>query len=326
MFEKILKLSMEVGFDLVGVSDGKSLKNLKSLLLERKARGLESSIEEEDIEKRISPETYLSNYKSIISLGLSYNFPRPVDGMLKVSKSSQGLDYHIVMEKKLSALVERLKVDYGGEYVIFSDKLSLIEREVAVDSGLGFYGKNSSVINPVYGSFIFLGGILTDLKIETTGKVKGDCGDCDLCIKACPSGALSEDAFNPNRCLSFLTQKKGELSFEESVLINSLYGCDICQNVCPYNKSAMVSSGKDFLLKEVPIYEAVDILTLSNKNFQKKYGMIAGSWRGVKVLRRNLIIYLANKKIKECFDIIDNLEDNNIGVIKALEYYKRRGL
>ncbi|NLM07077.1 MAG: tRNA epoxyqueuosine(34) reductase QueG [Tissierellia bacterium] len=327
MFEKIKVMAREAGFDLVGISDGKSLARLKGLLIERKKKSLESSIEEEDINKRLYPKAYLPTYRSIISLAISYNFPSRADNYFPISKSSQGLDYHIVMEGKLSSLVDRLSREYGGDYFAFSDRVPLLEREIAVDAGIGFYGKNSSVINPTYGSFIYLAGILTDLEIGPSKRLNVDCGTCDLCIKACPSGALSEGVFNPNRCISYLTQRKGALTFEESGLINSLYGCDICQDVCPYNKSALESDGKDFLLDKVPSYDPIDILTMSNKEFQNKYGMIAGSWRGVKALKRNLIINLTNRGIGEYYNEINKIEDENVGVSKAIEYfYKGRFL
>ncbi|HHX49903.1 MAG TPA: tRNA epoxyqueuosine(34) reductase QueG, partial [Clostridia bacterium] len=172
----------------------------------------------------------------------------------------------------------------------------LPERELARRAGLGWMGKNTSLINEVYGSWIFLGGMVINRKLETDSPLEADCGECDRCLKACPARALERPYLvNPHRCLSYLTQKKGFLSPDERVLLgNRLYGCDTCQEVCPKNANVKRTCLPDFSPGGEEKLSLEELLLLTGKDFKNRFGHSAGAWRGKTNLQRNAIIALGN--------------------------------
>jgi epoxyqueuosine reductase len=147
------------------------------------------------------------------------------------------------------------------------------------------------LINPKYGSYIFLGSLLTNLDIEIDKPMKERCSNCNKCIEACPTKALNDsDILNANKCLAYLTQKK-DLTDEESKLLNQcIYGCDICMSVCPYNKNNN-DQHQEFTPTGIEFIDTNKYNDLSNNNFKKKYGKLSGSWRGAKVINRNINLY-----------------------------------
>lgn len=235
--------------------------------------------------------------KSIIAIAISYNVdfkPRPEGEFYgKLSKSSWGLDYHIVLKDKMEQLIGRISKGIEFNYRYFVDTGPLVDREIARKAGIGYYGKNCNIINDELGSFIFLGYILTDLELEPDTPVEEKCGDCNICIKSCPTNALYKPyRLNPNRCISYLTQTKNQIEDElKSKMGRSIYGCDICQRVCPKNISAKKSIHKEFIPTNGYI-ELDEIFNISNKEFKRKYGHMAFSWRGKGIIKRNAdIIY-----------------------------------
>lgn len=299
--QHIIEKSKELGIDICRFTDCDPLLNLEEYLIYRRKNNLETSFEEGDLAKRIDPKMTLENCKSIIVVGISYNVEieeRPNYRLRgKLSKSSWGIDYHRVLNEKIKTLIDEVKKKKDFHYKYFVDTGPLIDRELAKKSGLGYYGKNASIINDEYGSFIFLAYILTDLDIERDYPVKEKCGDCRLCIRACPTGAL-EDKYrvNPKKCISYLTQTKDNIPGElRSKMETNIYGCDRCQDVCPKNKGVRKSKNKEFIPNvTLGSMDIEEMLTISNRAFKKKYGHIAGSWRGKKVLKRNSIIALGN--------------------------------
>ena len=194
--------------------------------------------------------------------------------------------------------VIKKEVDFSHKYYI--DTGPLIDRELAKRTGIGYYGKNSSIINDKYGSFIFIGYILTDLDIDISNEeIPNKCGDCNLCIKACPTGALEGDyKFNPKKCISYLTQTKEKIPYElRSKMGDKIYGCDTCQLACPKNKNIIIPNHEEFIPKITKGYMDIEeIFNISNKEFKKKYGNMSGAWRGKNILKRNGIIVLGNTK------------------------------
>ena len=314
----IFDKSKEVGIDICGFTDSLSLYNLKDYLKYREKNGIKTEFEEEDIDKRINPKLTMENCKSIIVLGISYNVDYdekpeyPLRG--KLSKSSWGIDYHVVLKQKIELLIEEIKKQVHFEYKYFVDTGPLIDRELARKAGIGYYGKNCSIINDEYGSFIFLGYILTDLDLEFREEVSNKCGDCNLCLRACPTGALERPGkFNPKKCISYLTQTKDNIpnSLREKMGIK-IYGCDTCQLVCPKNKGVKKSSHKEFIPETHGYINIEELLSMSNREFKKKYGSMAGSWRGKTILKRNAIIALGNMKREENIHLlIPKLRDSN---------------
>ncbi len=252
---------------------------------------LESSVAvpmaERDIEKRINPFLVMDDARTIIACLCSY-YCGEKEGNL--SKYARGIDYHFVMNDKLSEICDVLEQN-GYKAQKFSDSGVLNDRYIAVRAGLGFIGKNGFLINERFGTYTFIGYIITDCEIEPSKYIEKKCIGCGNCIKACPSGALGEYGMDGYKCLSYITQKKGELSQHEQELMRkcgTAWGCDICQDVCPHNADAELTDIDEFR------DNLIDTLKLdsgiSNKEFRRIYGKRAFAWRGKAVLLRNLEI------------------------------------
>ncbi len=303
----IIDKSKELNIDMIGFTDAEPFDNLRDYLMERKRLDKQTEFEETDIEKRINPKIVFPQCRSIIAIGISYNndYKEKPDYKLRgiISKSSWGIDYHIVLRSRMESLIDEIKKMTNFTYQYFVDTGPLIDREIARRSGIGYYGKNCSIINDKYGSFIFIGYILTDLDIDVYSTPKeNECGDCNLCIKACPTGAL-EGAFrvNPKKCISYLTQTKHNIPYDLREKMGcKIYGCDTCQMVCPKNKGVFKPNHKQFIPKDTKGYVDIEkLLYISKKEFDKIYGKMSGNWRGKNILRRNAIIALANNKNKD---------------------------
>lgn len=316
----IIAKSKEFNIDIIGFTDCKPLDNLKEYLFSRKEEKREIEFEEKDIGKRINPKITFPNCKTIIVIGMSYNndFNEIPDYKLKgrLSKSTWGMDYHQVLKSRMEKLVQEIKREIDFSYAYYVDTGPLIDRELAKKAGMGYYGKNSSIINDKYGSFIFIGYLLTDLDIKINPlKVIEKCGDCQICIKSCPTGALEAPyKFNPKKCISYLTQTRKKIPYElRDKIGNKIYGCDTCQLVCPKNKTIKKSNHTEFIPEITKGYMNIEeLLTISNKEFKNKYGHMAGSWRGKNILKRNAIIVLGNTKDRENLRfLVPLLKDSN---------------
>ncbi len=225
--------------------------------------------------------------KSIIVCAFSY-----YNGERKgnISRYAQGADYHLVARERMNPICEYLK-ENGFYAESFADTGALNERILANLSGIAFLGKNQMAINENLGSYFFIGYIITDCELPVDSPNTKMCDGCGKCIASCPLGALSKDTFCEEKCLSYITQKKGELSSEEKVAMKdakTIWGCDICQEVCPHNREIAVTSIPEFrenLIIDLEIDESI-----SNKEFKRLFGNRAFSWRGKQVLERNLKI------------------------------------
>lgn len=239
---------------------------------------------ETDIKKRINPFLIMPYAKSVIVFVVSYK--SKLCG--NISSYAYGRDYHKVLPEIAENALKILN-NNGYRAKFFSDTSNLCDRHLGYLAGLGFLGKNRCLIHPVYGSFIFIGYIITDCPLKPDKPLSDSCAECGKCIESCPSKALSSGNFNS--CLSFITQKKGELTNEEKALIKSsgsVWGCDICQNVCPHNKNAPEASIGAFS-KNLLTNLSVD-KNITNKDFKNIYADRAFSWRGKNVILRNLEI------------------------------------
>ena len=316
--EYIIEKSKELNIDMVGFTNCEPFTHLKEYLNGRLENNITTEFEERDIDKRIDPRLTMPNCKSIIVIALSYNveYDEKPDFEFKgsLSKSSWGIDYHKVLKNKLEGLIEEIKEVADFEYKYFVDTGPLVDRELAKNASIGYYGKNCSIINEDYGSFIFIGYILTNLEMEIESKeIESQCGDCDLCIRACPTNALAKPyELNAKRCISYLTQTKNEVDLDLKKKMGiDIYGCDTCQMVCPKNKNVKKSIHEEFVPKLTKgAIDIKELVTMSNREFKNKYGTMAGSWRGKRILKRNAINALENMKNKERVHIIDELLKN----------------
>ena len=322
--EYIIEKSKELNIDIIGFTDCKPLFNIEKYLIERKKEGKQTEFEERDIVQRIDPRSIFSDCKSIIVIGISYNnnFNGRVDYKLKgiLSKSTWGIDYHTVLSAKMEKLIEEIRKIKNFKSKAVVDTGPLVERELAKKAGIGYYGKNCSIINDIYGSFIFIGYVLTDLDIKTDyTQLQERCGDCRLCIEACPTGALENSyKFNPKKCISYLTQTRNKIPYElRNKMGNKIYGCDTCQLICPKNKGINLGSHEEFIPKETRGYMDIEeILSISNREFINRYGSMAGSWRGKNILKRNGIIALGNKRYRDGLKLLKPLLKDSSPMIR----------
>lgn len=329
--DAILIESKKIGIDIIGFTDCKPFYEAEQVLIQREKMNFLSGFEEKDIKKRIDPKEIMKDCKTIISAGVSYNVPSnkvPIkeDYVHRgvVSRSSWGEDYHTVLGKKLEKLSSFIEQSLNGKTKFFVDTGPLIDREIARRAGIGYVGKNCSIINKEYGSYIFLGEILTNLYISPNKKeVEDSCGNCELCIKSCPAGALEKPyTLNAKKCISYLTQCKDLPNKYYNKLGNSIYGCDVCQRVCPKNKTALKSNHAEFYPMEWNSYpDLIDILYMDNSKFKDTFKKTSGGWRGKKNLQRNAIIAIGNSKNKQMAKYIeDMLYDNRIDIRKTSIY------
>ncbi len=194
-------------------------------------------------------------------------------------------DYHKVAGDILKSVCENLQEKFGGTFEPFADSSPINEVNAAVLSGVGFLGKNSLIINKKYGSYVFIGEIITDLYIEPDTPLNLSCLGCDLCEKNCVGGALKNQKFDLTKCVSFISQKKGELSESEKALIKKsglAWGCDGCVDVCPHNQNPLFSPIKAF-------YDNI-VWEINGGESDEFICSRAFNWRGKKVIERNLLI------------------------------------
>ncbi len=200
-----------------------------------------------------------------------------------ISKYAVVTDYHEVAVARLEKAAEELRTLYpDNNFAVFADNSPIPEVRAACAAGLGVRGINSLLITEKYGSYVFIGEIVTDLKIDADSGELKSCIGCRKCIVACPSKSISETDFGQKACLSAITQKKGELSDEEKKLMKEcgcVWGCDICQDVCPMNKNAAETQIEEFILSPVPHISAE--CSLESRAYE---------WRGRKVIERNINI------------------------------------
>lgn len=253
--ESIKKKSRELGFLDCGISEAKFLAEEKDRLLLWLQNGMqgEMSYMNRNLEKRLDPRLLVDNARSVISVLLNY-FPAEKQSDTEapvLSKYAYGTDYHIVMKEKLSELLQFIQSEIAlCEGRCFVDSAPVLDRAWAARAGLGWIGKNTNLISTEHGSFFFIGELIIDLELpadDTT--VRNHCGNCTRCIDACPTQALvAPYVLNARRCISYQTIENRD--FIDSALKgkfeNRVFGCDICQDVCPWNLKSEVHNEPAF--------------------------------------------------------------------------------
>jgi epoxyqueuosine reductase len=201
------------------------------------------------------------------------------------------------------------------------DTGALVDRAVAERAGIGWYGKNCAVITPEFGSWVYLGEMITDIPFPPDQPVLDSCGDCTICVDACPTGALvGPGELNASRCISFVTQTKGYVDDElKRKMGNRLYGCDTCQVVCPKNRGMNWTQHAALQPDPEQVKPLLKpLLTLSNRAFKERFGNSAAAWRGKKPIQRNAIIALGNFRDNSAVpDLIRLLQQDERPVIRG---------
>ncbi|WP_413302509.1 tRNA epoxyqueuosine(34) reductase QueG [Bacillus sp. 1P10SD] len=316
----LIAYSKEIGIDKIGFTTADVFSELKNRLIRQQELGYHSGFEEPDIEKRVTPALLMEEPRSIIAIALAY--PSKMNERVAgkkgerrgfFSRASWGLDYHHVLRDRLKKLEEFILTKVPeARLKSMVDTGELSDRAVAERAGIGWSGKNCAIITPEFGSYVYLGEMITSIPFEPDTPIEDQCGTCTRCLDACPTGALVQGGqINAQHCISFLTQTKELIPDEfRDKIGNRIYGCDSCQTACPVNK------GKNYHFHEEmnPNPEVAKpllkpILKLSNREFKNQFGSVAGSWRGKKPIQRNAIIALAHFKDDTAIpDLIEVLE------------------
>jgi epoxyqueuosine reductase len=249
----IKQKAKELGFDFCGISKAQKLNEEESHLESWLSKGFHGKMSymENHFDKRLDPTKLVPGAKSVVSLLYNY-FPehQPKSSTYKIAKYAYGKDYHHVVKNKLKSFHEFLQTEIGEvNGRVFVDSAPVMERQWAARSGLGWLGKNTLLINKSQGSFFFLAELILDLELENDGPLKDYCGTCTKCMDACPTEAFVDARLlDASKCISYLTIELKD-AIPESFSgkhKNWVFGCDICQDVCPWNRFSKKHNEQDF--------------------------------------------------------------------------------
>ncbi len=296
--EIVINKAKDIGFDLVGFARAGKLENetekLKLWLMRKYQAGMEYM--ERNTGKREDVRIILPDAKSVISLAVNYYTPEKhpdKNGFGKISRYAWGTDYHLVIWDKLAELESELKkADPGFDSVSYVDTGPVMDKAWAVKSGLGWLGKHTNVINKELGSWIFLSTIITNREFDYADEIPDFCGSCTACIDACPTDAIVDQYIvDSGKCISYLTieNKNGIPEEFKGKFENWLFGCDICQDVCPWNiKFAKESGDRDFYpAGRKTGLDLTEVKDMGETEFNKKFERSPLKRAKLKGLKRN---------------------------------------
>jgi epoxyqueuosine reductase len=295
------RLAGELGLDAIGITRAEPYADTERHIRERRARGLFADMRFTMArpEESCHPETLLPGAHSVVSAALCYYAPEPdrPPGHGRLPRYTW-YDGYALLRERLGELGRRLCSDAGGgSFRVFVDANQHVDREAAARSGVGFYGKNTLLITRRHGSWVVLGTLVTDLELEPTPPLDADCGSCRLCIDACPTGALDEPGtLDSTRCLSYWSQAPAPVpeSYREH-LGAQVYGCDICQDVCPWNRGVERRRAGDALPAGAePHVSLVDWLRADPGELRARFARLYVPRNDGRWLRRNALVAAGN--------------------------------
>ena len=279
--QQIRAEAIGLGFSKVGFARAGELKSEGTHLREWLNRGFHASMSwmERNAEKRIDPRNVLPNARSVVAVALNYyaDVQHPTDAATgKISRYAWGDDYHLLMSGRLLQLLERIKTIAPGVHAkIYVDTGPVMEKVWASRAGIGWQGKHTNLITKEYGSWVFLGEVLLDVELEYEEPIGDWCGTCTACIDACPTAAITEPyVVDSNKCISYLTiEHRGEIAGElADNFQNWVYGCDICQDVCPWNRFQQPTQEQGFLPRAGNIAPGLEkIETITREEFELQF-------------------------------------------------------
>lgn len=294
-----------LGFDLAGVTTADPLREDEPRLASWLAAGMHGTMDyvAEHASRAARPAEAVQGARSAVVVGLAYQWDGqvPEDDALRgrVSAYAVGTDYHRVMEERLSRL-SRFLLDHGARVArYYADTGPLLDRALAHRAGLGWFGKNTLLITKTgYGSYIFLGEILTDLVLEPDTPAEGSCGRCRICLDQCPTGAIvAPFVVDARRCISYLTiELRGWIPRELRSLMGTwVFGCDICQDVCPHNTLVKRGLHTEFApRRDVQFPDLIELLHIDERTYQDRFRHSAIKRAKRQGLRRNAAVALGN--------------------------------
>ncbi len=299
--------AMNLGFDAVGFAPVRVLSEERDHLNEYLSRGWHADMAyiKDTSEKRLNPKRCFATVRSVISLAISYCNdewkPAASEVHGRFSRYVYGGDYHRVIEGKLKKLSDFLKREGATLAAYYVDDGPVLEKKWASLCGIGWRGKNSLIFHDAYGSWVFLADILTDIELYPTGiSLESRCGGCDICMRSCPTGALEKPfMLNASKCISYWTlETDGIVPLEiRRQMGNWIYGCDICQEVCPHNSAAQKTQEPLFKVNDrILSLSLLDIIQLDRANFQQTFRGSGIRRGGRRRLARNAAIALGNMK------------------------------
>ncbi|PWU25112.1 MAG: tRNA epoxyqueuosine(34) reductase QueG [Candidatus Rokuibacteriota bacterium] len=306
------RLAQELGIDVVGATPAVPYEETERHILERRAQGLFADMRFTMAQPEVSchPERLLPDARTVVSAALCYYAPGPQPG------PGQGrlprytwYDAYAELREKLDVLGSRI----GGAYRVLVDANQHVDREGAARSGVGFYGKNTMLITRRFGSWVVLGTLVTTASIETTKPLELDCGECRLCVEACPTGALDEPGvLDSTKCLSYWTQSSDPIPepFREE-LGHQVYGCDICQDVCPWNRGVERRRSQSRPPEgSEPVVSLVDWLQEDAESLVSRYERLYVPRKEARFLRRNALVALGNAAGEEPVELAERYLDD----------------
>jgi epoxyqueuosine reductase len=290
------RLAGVLGIDVVGAAPAVPYADTERHILERRRRGLFADMRFTMAQPETSchPERLLDGARTVVSAALCYYAPGPEPGPGEGRLPRYTwCDAYAELREKLDLLGGRL----GGSYRVLVDANQHVDREGAARAGVGFYGKNTLLITRRFGSWVVLGTLVTDVVVEPGPPLDLDCGDCRLCIDACPTGALDEPGvLDSTRCLSYWTQAPAPIPepYREE-LGDRVYGCDVCQDVCPWNRGiAKRRAGAEPPADAEPTVSLLDWLTAADDELRLRYDRLYVPRNDPRWLRRNALVAAGN--------------------------------
>jgi epoxyqueuosine reductase len=278
----IERIALRLGFSLVGFSSAEQLTEEISRLKTWLADGFQSGMAymERNLEKREDVRKILPEAKSVITLGMNYYTSHRYSGakeMGKISRYAWGKDYHLIMWEKLEELITELReLEPDLTAISYVDTGPVMDKAWAIRSGIGWMGKNANIINREMGSWFFIGNILTNKEFAYGTTIGDFCGSCRACLDACPTDAFAAPyVVDANKCISYLTiENKGEIPEQYVGKFDGwLFGCDVCQDVCPWNKKYSVVTGiREFEpIGGKPEFAPADVLSMGKAEFDGQF-------------------------------------------------------
>ena len=321
---RVKKCALELGFDLVGIASAEAFSDHQAITLKRIREGLMDGLPwftEARVRRGCDPQALLPGARSIVTVGMSYNL-RDAEGSDgtgptgKVARYAWGDDYHRVMKSRLRSLADQLSADLGRELGArwYVDDGPMLDRAAAERGGIGWFGKNTNVLTRSHGSWVFLGQLITDLDLEPDPPLKKTCGSCVRCIDACPTGAIVAPYVIDNaRCISHLTiENRGPIPREyRPLMYDWVFGCDICQDVCPVNVKAAYTKEQAFQKRRFTSLDLVGLLRMSDEEFRERFRNSPVKRAKRVGLRRNACVALGNAGDPSTVPaLVEALQDN----------------
>ncbi len=307
------RLADELGIDAVGAAPAEPYEATEHHIRERRARGLFADMRFTMARPDVSchPENLLPGARTVVSAALSYYAPgpepRPGEGRLP---RYTWTDRYAELREKLDALGRRL----GGPYRVLVDANQHVDREGAARSGVGFYGKNTLLITRRHGSWVVLGTLVTTVEVERRPPLSLDCGSCRLCVDACPTGALDEPGvLDSTKCLSYWTQSREPIPADyREALGTQVYGCDICQDVCPWNRGTEKRRAAEPLPDDAePVVSLLDWLQAPEDELRERYDRLYVPRNDARYLRRNALVAAGNSRDRSLASAVDRYAESD---------------